>query len=221
MRKTLWRMNIAAAAIALAYLGYVFLGRNMPPPEPGSRRARAVEAYRDFFGIDKATGVRILQYYASAFELREGDHAVICYGVVNAKSVRIEPGYPQLTTSLNRCVEARPDDDTRYTITVIGSDGKTLTQALDIRVQPDPAMHPKIAYFRRGARHNDRGRTVQSLCYAANNADRVEIDPPVMPPTTAPKGCFYVAPRATTTYTLTVTGPKGRKAREQVTVPLG
>ena len=47
----------------------------------------------------------------------------------------------------------------------------------------------------------------------------MDIDPPVFPTLHgSPYGNFYVSPRKTTTYTLTVTGKKGRQARRQLTV---
>jgi hypothetical protein len=36
----------------------------------------------------------------------------------------------------------------------------------------------------------------------------------------APRGCFYVAPQRTTTYTLQLTGRTGRTASRKVTVPV-
>ena len=207
-------MNIAVASACVTYVGWVVLARQFasaPHPRPAA-------AYRDFFGLDKLQGVKILQFYAASGSVREGEALVLCYGVANARSVRLEPGFGELSASLNRCVSASPDQDTSYTLTVTGSDGKTVSASVHVEVKPEPALHPAITFFRAGRAVDDRGRSVRTICYAANNADRVEIEPPVFPPNRAPKGCFYVAPLEPTTYTLTVTGPKGRKVSRQVTV---
>jgi hypothetical protein len=57
------------------------------------------------------------------------------------------------------------------------------------------------------------------MYFGAKNPEEVSIDPPVFPPLHgAVYGQFYVAPAQTTTYTLTVTGKKGRKAQRQLTI---
>jgi len=205
-------------AIALVYLAWVFIGRY-----ESNRRienAAAVKKsvpYRDLYGIDDTGRVKILQFYANRGTLEEGENLAVCYGVVNARSVRLEPGGASLSPSPNRCVEAAPDESTRYTLVAEGHDGRPVTASFEVQVQPDPDRHPRIVYFRAGRKAIDRGRTVYLLCYETQAADEIQLDPDVVPLRAAFRGCFYVSPERTTTYKLTAKGYKGRQAQKELT----
>ena len=77
-----------------------------------------------------------------------------------------------------------------------------------------------VTVNRRIANHQtDHGRHIFSIAFSQQNGELVDIDPPVFPTLHgAPVGNFYVSPGKTTTYTLTVTGKKGRQDRRQLTV---
>jgi hypothetical protein len=91
--------------------------------------------------------VRILHFRASVGALMEGQKAQLCYGVENARSVRIAPG-PEgapLYPSPHRCVEIWPQHTTHYTLMAVGFDGSAATRSLTLPVQtaPLPAPEPK------------------------------------------------------------------------------
>lgn len=91
--------------------------------------------------------VRILRFYASAGMLVTGETAQLCYGVVNAKSVRIAPLLAALSPSIGRCVEIGPKHTTHYTILAEGFDGRMAVQSLTLAVQaPAEAPVPKVNY---------------------------------------------------------------------------
>jgi len=207
------RLTMLVGATAAAFLAWTMLSRRNP-----ERPAPAPAVYRDPEGIDRLTSVAILRFYASPGVLVEGDRATVCYGVAKARSVRIEPPVEALGPSLNRCIQVTPAEDTRYTLTAEGDDGRTVSESFTIQVQPDPQLLPKVVYFS-GQKKGAPGEAVHSLCFAVENAARVSVDPPVIPSMEgAPRGCFYVAPRQTTTYTLTATGRRGRASHRSVTV---
>jgi hypothetical protein len=83
-------------------------------------------------------------------------------------------------------------------------------------VGPDPESLPEINTFKISGRDARNG--VYTVHFFTRNAVRVSIEPPAFAPTTAPFGFFSVAPRETTTYTLTATGKKGRTAKKQLTI---
>ena len=90
--------------------------------------------------------VRILRFYASAGVLTTGEKAQLCYGVVNAKTVRIAPLVANIFPSTGRCVEIVPKHTTHYTILAEGFDGKMAVQSLTLAVQkplepPLPAVN--------------------------------------------------------------------------------
>jgi hypothetical protein len=216
-------LGIATAAAAL-YAGWIFLGRYLANQrwERGREQQTSLATARkaEFESIYGGTAVKILQFYAREASLTEGTPSVICYGVLNAKSVRIEPPVEGVAVSPNRCVEVAPTRDTRYTLTAEGNDGHTISESFVLPVTPDMATLPAVTSFNIVDHKPDyRGRQVFLLSFSAQNPVTIDIDPPAFPTLHgAPNGRFYVAPEKTTTYTLTVTGKRGRKARRQLTV---
>jgi hypothetical protein len=218
MKKHYLLIPVAAAAV---YTAWVFgsrhsLDQRWRASRPASRPADNPE----FDGVYGGSAVKILQFYAREGTLTEGTKSVICYGVLNAKSVRIEPPVEGVFPALNRCVPIAPARDTRYTLTAQGTDGATVSESFVIGVSPDAATLPKISSFRIDSHQQDyRGRTVFLLSFSVQNAATVDIDPPAFPTLHgAPSGRFYVAPEKSTTYTLTVTNKRGHKAQQQLTV---
>lgn len=91
--------------------------------------------------------VRILRFYASAGMLVTGEKAQLCYGVINAKSVRIAPLLTALSPSTGRCLEIGPKHTTHYTILAEGFDGRMAVQSLTLPVQaPADAPVPRVNY---------------------------------------------------------------------------
>jgi len=77
----------------------------------------------------------IQSFYASAGVVKRGESLQLCYGVANAKTVKLEPQDNPVWPSYNRCVEVSPKKDTRYTLTIQDAAGHTQTQSLDIKVK--------------------------------------------------------------------------------------
>jgi hypothetical protein len=92
--------------------------------------------------------VKILQFYSSVGSIRAGEKAMLCYGVENAKSVRIAPLMEGEAPSSNRCFEVSPVHTTHYTILAEGFDGhvamQSLTLPVDSSTDPDaPSDRPR------------------------------------------------------------------------------
>ena len=217
-QRTLWIAILGAALFTAA----IFISRHASdrrwrfrgtPPDP----ALAAE-FQHIYG---GKGLNIIQFYARDGVIAEGGRTLICYGVVNARSVAIEPPLGDLAPSISRCLDAAPERDTRYTLTAVGLDGSTSTASLEVRVAPDPDTLPRIDYFRIDRRQHDdsTGRMLFTLAYADRNGEEISIDPPVFPTLhRAPYGRFYVAPLHTTTYTLKVKNKFGHVAERRLTV---
>jgi hypothetical protein len=90
--------------------------------------------------------VRIIQFYASVGSLTIGQKARLCYGVENAKSVRISPAVSDAYPSSNHCVEIGPDRTTHYMILAEGFDGRVATQTLTLAVLPPIAPQAPVQY---------------------------------------------------------------------------
>jgi hypothetical protein len=83
--------------------------------------------------------VRILQFYASVGTLTPGEKAQLCYGVENARSVRISPDMQGVYPSINHCLEIVPEHTTHYTILAEGFDGAVATRSFTLPVKAVPA----------------------------------------------------------------------------------
>jgi hypothetical protein len=216
VRKVYLSLQIGAI-VTLAYIGLVMVVRHLGDRRWQQRQQPAFNA--EFERAYGGSAVRIVQFYSREGTLLEGSATVLCYGVANARSVRMEPPVEGVSVSYNRCVEVAPEQDTRYTLTAEGNDGHAVSESFVLKVRPDPDTLPKITSFRIASNQIERGRHVFSLTFTQQNGQLVDIDPPVFPTLHgSPYGSFYVSPDKTTTYTLTVSGKKGRQAQRQLTV---
>ncbi len=124
--------------VALVYLGWVFFSRwqdNREIEERAAARQRAKRA-DDQRTVEMLGGNRfdILAFYASPGVIRRGDTAQLCYGVSNAKSVRLEPQSDPVWPSYSRCVTVSPRKTTTYTLTAEDSEGHTKTATVLVQV---------------------------------------------------------------------------------------
>src|SRR4029079_13795250 len=78
--------------------------------------------------------VKIVQFYARAGEIVEGERGVICYGVRNAKELRLEQPVENVPPALVRCFWVDPRQDTTYKLVAEGYDGATDEAAFEIKV---------------------------------------------------------------------------------------
>ncbi len=86
------RMSIALwiiFAAASLYLAWIWAGRYQATVR--MERARLARQPKTAAGADPGTTVKITQFYARSGEMTDADRNLICYGVRNARSVRIEP----------------------------------------------------------------------------------------------------------------------------------
>jgi hypothetical protein len=78
---------------------------------------------------------QILSFYASPTVIRRGQTAQLCYGVANAKSVRLEPETPPVWPSVAHCVDVSPTKSITYTLTIEDGAGKTQSQNVEVKVR--------------------------------------------------------------------------------------
>lgn len=167
---------------------------------------------------------RILHFYAYPSAIPRGSAAQICYGVENAAEVRIEPHPGSVPAYANRCIEVSPGRKTEYTLTASGRGGRAVSQRLTLEVTAtarpespppgrEPAAAPSIVSFTISPASVAPGGAV-TLCYETSEASSVQIEPPVVDFPLPARGCFGHAPKASTTYRLTVSGPGGSQSRE-------
>ena len=132
MRRIVRYMFVVLAA-ALLYLGWTFADRYRSNREFERARSREMAPR---LPPDYGSAVKIVQFYASPGVLTRGEQALLCYGVANAKTLRIEPEVDVLWPALNRCLYVQPKRETRYTLTAEGADGKRVTESFVLQVAP-------------------------------------------------------------------------------------
>jgi len=195
-------------SLAVARLGWVWLVRH----DGHLRMEDATHARRgQNYQTPTDNGVvGITQFYARSGAVTAGDPNLICYGVRNAASVRIEPPVENLAPAVNRCFFVEPEQDTTYKLVAEGRDGGRVSESFRVRVKPAPAA---ILMFTTSERQIPRGEAV-TVCYGVAHASKVRLEPSgwTLPPTA--KNCTRFYPKATATYTLVATGDGGtdRKA---------
>jgi hypothetical protein len=77
----------------------------------------------------------IQNFYATPGVVRRGETVQICYGVANAKTVRLEPQPNPVWPSYSRCVDVKPAKTTTYTLIIADAAGNTKTQTLEVKVR--------------------------------------------------------------------------------------
>jgi hypothetical protein len=214
--RTIQRYLWIALAVAALYTAWLIARRGW------WRRSNAEGTPESAITVPSGLGgaLKIVQFYARDGVVTEGSATVICYSVMNATAVRIDPPVADVWPSPNRCFDVRPMRETKYTLTAEGAGGKAVSESFSVQVAPDAAVLPKITSFKVVGCHKDYlGEPVFKLSFSDQNAETVDIEPAVLPTLHgAPYGQFYVAPKTATTYTLKVTGKYRHVARQELTV---
>jgi hypothetical protein len=128
-----WVSIILVAAVI--YDGSIFYSRWRRNQE--SDRVRA-EKERERAGktleILGGSELHILNFYASPAGIRPGGHALICYGVMGAKKVRIEPPVDELWPALSHCLQVTPRKNTEYKLIAEDAAGHSVSQSFVLQV---------------------------------------------------------------------------------------
>lgn len=196
---------VVTAAVPALLLLVSCGGSSSPPREPVKHPAK------------------ILQFYAGQGVIRPGEHVTICYGVESAESVRIDPFIETVTPSLNRCIEAKPEKTTLYTLTAEGPDGKD-EASFTITVDPNarPAVEAAapttlIQFFMASSTTALKGRPI-TLCYGTKDAASVSLEPNLRAIEPSDRSCFAASFDQTTTLTLTAKNAAGIIDTEKLTI---
>lgn len=227
-----WQGKTRSLTIALLVLLAVAALRfapGLPWNQPSTPRPAPIEHNPMFDWVDPAKGLKIIMFYATPSIIERGQETILCYGVANTDRVELDPPAAKLSPALNRCIEVRPAVTTTYTITAENERGESQSQSLEVIVTgtraskpspaaPEPGAGPKIAYFRLDETKREGGLTIHKLCFRAWNAEQVEVQPEAFPASKVFQGCFAVAPKKPTTYTLTARSKDGAEVSESITL---
>lgn len=127
-------------AVAALFVMWIFFSRWWQNRSIEHReREAAAEKQRadDRATLDQMGGkeLAIQTFYASPAEIRSGQPVQLCYGVANAKTVKLEPQSNPVWPSYSRCVNDSPTKTTTYTLTIADAAGNTKSQSLTVQVR--------------------------------------------------------------------------------------
>jgi len=158
-----------------------------------------------------ASSAQILRFSAGPSSIPTGGQSTLSWSTSGATSVSISPTVG--TVSANGSTTVSPASTTTYTLSATGTDGKTVTAAVQVTV----GAGAQIVRFVANPASIATGAST-TLSWSTSNATTVSISPGVG--TVATNGSVAVSPAATTVYTITATGTDGKTvtATAQVTV---
>jgi len=130
----------AALAIVALVVGWVVFSRwqeNRDIEKHAREERTQKQQEQDRVTLEQLGGkeLAIQNFYASPGAIRRGETVQLCYGVANAKSVKLEPQSNPVWPSYSRCVDVTPTKSTTYTLTVADAAGNTRIQSLDVKVR--------------------------------------------------------------------------------------
>jgi Tfp pilus assembly protein PilE len=130
-----------AVILALAaYTSWVLYTRSSEVRKANARAAEAQSA-KEREGAKRAyetlggSEFAILNFYALPNDITQGQASTLCYGVSNARAVRLEPPAAELWPSASRCFDVSPQKTTKYQLTIEDRAGHTKTASVEIKVR--------------------------------------------------------------------------------------
>jgi hypothetical protein len=127
----------AAMIVAVLYVAWTFYSRY-----EANRRAseamenRKAEENKRFVNEVYGSGqINFTSMTADSGAVAAGETTQLCYGVVNAKAVKIDPPVEQLKPSYHHCFVIAPKKTTTYTITASDGAGHTKSESLTVQVR--------------------------------------------------------------------------------------
>jgi hypothetical protein len=126
--------------IALLFVGWILFSRwqqNRSIERRTRDEASRKQLENDRVVLEQLGGkeLAIQSFYASPGVIRKGDNVQLCYGVANAKTVKLEPQPDAVWPSYARCVDVSPSRTTTYTLTISDAAANTISQSLTVTVR--------------------------------------------------------------------------------------
>ncbi|MBV9154749.1 MAG: hypothetical protein JO097_00690 [Acidobacteriaceae bacterium] len=126
-----------AVILAALYVAWIFYSRY----ESNRNAQQAIEAQRE-----QARKQQVEQIYGSgeikfstfsvdSSSLKRGETAQLCYGVLNAKTVKLDPPVEQAKPTYYHCVQIAPKITTTYKITADDGKGNSKSESLTVQVK--------------------------------------------------------------------------------------
>lgn len=125
---------IAATSVGLIFLGWVLYARGSSTPTIEAARPASAQRNAETVAYYGNGQLKVLSFYANPVEVKRGAHALVCYGVSNAATVRIEPSIGETWPSTSRCVEVTAAKDTDYKLTAKDTAGHEESRTVSLHI---------------------------------------------------------------------------------------
>lgn len=125
-----------ALVLVAAYSGWTFYSRYNAGRE-AEEKSRETEARKDQETVDRFGGgkLKILSFYITPVSAAAGEKVLVCYSVVNATEMSIEPEIEPVKPSISRCLEAHPKRSTTYTLKARDAMGAEVRQTAAVEIR--------------------------------------------------------------------------------------
>jgi hypothetical protein len=128
-----------AMVIAAVVVGWILFSRWQENKQIEARTAQEraqKQKENDDVALEQFGGkeLAIQSFYATPGIVSRGQAVQICYGVANAKNVKLEPQDNPVWPSYNHCVDVKPKKTTTFTLTIDDGAGHSQTQQLEVKV---------------------------------------------------------------------------------------
>jgi hypothetical protein len=158
---------VAAFIVFVVRDGFVRRSARVTATKSGAAAAPEVPAEY------QSSHLRILMFYSADPTPRMGQPATVCYGVLNAVSLRMDPPLADVGPSPNRCVSVTVDRPQLLTLTAEGKDGERAVASFTLGSAVPRAA---FTFLQLSTFSPKRGERV-TMCYGTNSADRVRLLP--------------------------------------------
>jgi hypothetical protein len=130
--------KIVLAGVALV-VGWILFSRwseNKQIERQSVQQKQEKQHESDRVALDQMGGktLDIQTFTASPGAVHRGETVQLCYGVANAKNVKLEPQPNPVWPSYSRCVDVKPTKTTTYTLTIDDGAGNTKAESLEVKV---------------------------------------------------------------------------------------
>ena len=135
--QTLSRFATVTILVALIYVGWTLYSRHAADERAASDLAAKQNAARQhqaqlIFGSGE---VKIVSYSVDRPTLARGESADLCYGVINATKVTLDPPVEPVKPSAYHCMTVAPRATTVYTLTASNDRGQPKSLSVTVHVR--------------------------------------------------------------------------------------
>lgn len=125
-----------AMLAAMLYAGWTFYSRHqdsvrMQQEIDDKQQAARKKVVDQVFGSGE---IKFSNFSVDSGQLKRGQTAQLCYGVENAKSLKLDPPVEAVKPSYQHCLEIAPKKTTTYTLTADDGAGHTKSLSLEVKV---------------------------------------------------------------------------------------